>query len=731
MPESIRQLRHSYKTGARNPEQGADQILNSVLSPCLKSCSLYRRGTGAFRSSALISWVDAMEHLIKDDVRIEILTAPDLDMQTIIALKHANERERMNKLRKEANKALLALFNFRNNTDDYKNRAHLLAWLIHNEVLEIKFAFLKDFYPYPNFQEGEEGYVGAQYHTKDGYFKFDDGDIVAFSGTFNETDTGINRNIEKMNCFRSWVPEDQTRLLSTIADVDSDWMGVDNDALIVEPVTKKTLKKVKTIAPSKRPHGKRVKKKKRSTVKSNMPEIEIPKYINYKEGKWSYQGKAVKAWMENGSRGVLAMATGTGKTITSLIALSHLLVKQRTLLVVISVPSQALLKQWKKESEDFSIRPLVYERSGREKKLKNLGLLLKKQKKTLGFVLMTNDILVQEETHNMLRNLDVKKLHIGDEIHNLGRELFKQNPPDFFDYHLGLSATPKRQYDDEGTDFIFNYFGNKKGSTENQPVFEFGIDKAIEIGVLCPYDYYVHKVSLNENEMEKYAELSIKISKMSNYSSLDDYEYSSLIIQRRKILENAEGKLSVLKRLLKEQIDTISHTLIFASAKGDVANDYRADEKQLKEVNKILDTLRITRHEVTGKQSQARDQLLDIINAFLDKHIKVLTSMVVLDEGVDIPPIRQAFILSSTTIEGEWVQRRGRVLRISPETGKKKAVIHDFLVMPELSADDKDEKKILEAELKRIKAFADLAQNKWRDGGPHQQISEIERYLYG
>ena len=264
--------------------------------------------------------------------------------------------------------------------DDYKNRAHLLAWLIHNEVLEIKFAFLKDFYPYPNFQEGEEGYVGAQYHTKDGYFKFDDGDIVAFSGTFNETDTGINRNIEKMNCFRSWVPEDQTRLLSTIADVDSDWMGVDNDALIVEPVTKKTLKKVKTIAPSKRPHGKRVKKKKRSTVKSNMPEIEIPKYINYKEGKWSYQGKAVKAWMENDSRGVLAMATGTGKTITSLIALSHLLVKQRTLLVVISVPSQALLKQWKKESEDFSIRPLVYERSGREKKLKNLGLLLKKQK---------------------------------------------------------------------------------------------------------------------------------------------------------------------------------------------------------------------------------------------------------------------------------------------------------------------------------------------------------------
>ena len=713
--------RFFYETG--NIE--GSSIGDFLIKPCMKLCTHYRRSTGAFGWSALVTWADEIYRIINEGVQIDILTHLDLDQNTIKALStFQDETAKEDFLIQKQNQILRDAIDFRKNPDKHKrSQSEVLNYLIASGQLNIKFAYLSDYdYSVPES-------IRAQFHMKYGYFKFDEDITLGFEGGFNETITGHHKSGESAQFMISTRENDLERLEAHIIRTDEMWEN-GNSKIKVRKVSEETIEHARRIS-----KGKPVVRLPVTEVETSTPdpepEIKVPEYIDYRTGKWKHQGDAVDAWAGNNYQGILAMATGTGKTITSMIALDHLLKEISPLLVVVSVPSNALLQQWTKEAEEFSIKPLIYKGSNREKKLQDLGLLLKKGKRKLGLVIMTNELLVKNETHELLHSLGVKKLHIGDEVHNLGRTTFKENPPDFFDFHLGLSATPKRQYDEEGTDFIFSYFSGISDNSDPVPIFEFGIDKAIEIGVLCKYDYHVHKVHLNEDEMEEFAELSLQISKKFNYKDQDKrskQDYNNLLMKRRKILENAQNKLAVLKKLLHKQASQISHTLIFASAKGGFDNDYRHDEKQLNEVNRILDELDIVRHQVTGKESRDKELLAGIIRTFVSKHIKVLTSMVVLDEGVDIPPIRQAFILSSTTIEGTWVQRRGRVLRTSP--GKEKAIIHDFLVLPGVSADDSSAKKILESELKRIKEFSSLADNQWSNGGPHQTITEIETILY-
>ena len=757
MTDAIRHLQNSYKTGASGDsgKRGGNRIRTDFLVPCLKNCKLYRRGTGAFSSSALMSWADAMEHVIRDDVKIQILTAPNLDFKTQAALwRNQDSQERADILRHEANTILLKVLGIQLKPENMEYRQALLSWMLANDILEIKFAFLRDFYPYPNFQEGETGYVGAQFHTKDGYFEFPDGDQVAFSGTFNETDTGINRNIEKVNCFRSWVPGDEERLKETINDVNNDWLGVNNEEIIVEDVSRATLKKVKNVSHKKpRPKNPNPKTKKPKKAKKKTPtlnpgsippetgnaaleqEFQIPEFVNVREGKWSFQGEAVDAWINNGYRGVLEMATGSGKTITSLVAAHHLFLEHNPLLIVISARFRALIDQWTDVCETFQLNVLnltSYSQVKQKKKLLELKMSLETGYKKVGVIVVSDDRLVKQEFHELLRKIKVKKLHIGDEVHNLGRLQFINNPTDFFDYRLGLSATPDRQYDEEGTDELFNYFGNKKNTTEkNIPVFIFELKDAMDAGVLVPYDYHIHEIPLNEHEMEEYSDLTAQVNRIYGPAQNDDQLHktlSMLYLRRRKILENAEGKLNVLKEILVEQKDEINFTLIFASAKGDVENEYREDDKQINEANKMLMELDISHHQITGSETQNSHEMNTIKKNFKEKFIKVLTSMVVLDEGVDIPEIRQAFFLSSSTTKRQWVQRRGRVLRTSK--GKVKSVIHDFLVIPHSSANDQETRRILKSELTRIEEFAGIALNQWDNDGPHIIVENIKNKLY-
>jgi superfamily II DNA or RNA helicase len=181
------------------------------------------------------------------------------------------------------------------------------------------------------------------------------------------------------------------------------------------------------------------------------------------------------------------------------------------------------------------------------------------------------------------------------------------------------------------------------------------------------------------------------------------------------ILESASGKLHVLSRLLEtEGVSSLRHTLIYATDK---------DPDQLSEVNNLLRASGIRFHELTASETGDRSLTARILAAFREGDIQVLTAKRVLDEGVNIPEITRAYILASTTVERQWIQRRGRLLRKCKEINKEFAVIHDFLVVPPDVAPDSDTKTIVKGELSRVTEFARLSKN---FGAAHGALSVID-----
>ena len=199
---------------------------------------------------------------------------------------------------------------------------------------------------------------------------------------------------------------------------------------------------------------------------------------------------------------------------------------------------------------------------------------------------------------------------------------------------------------------------------------------------------------------------------------------ASLLRDRRALVEQADGKVIVLERELK-RIGTsqIARTLIYTSAKATVAGKTR----QVTEVNRVLQRLNIISHQYTNEETGSA-QSRSILERFGSGDYQVLTSMKVLDEGVDIPQTDTAFILASSTVEREWVQRRGRILRHAP--GKVVARLHDFIVVPP-DLDSPASKSLLRSELRRASAFANLAENEYDPDGPNIVIRQLEDRLWG
>jgi superfamily II DNA or RNA helicase len=457
--------------------------------------------------------------------------------------------------------------------------------------------------------------------------------------------------------------------------------------------------------------------------------LRIPPGLEWETGKYAHQGVAVGRFMESGGRGVLSIATGGGKTRTALIAATEIQNSGHgSMLVVILVPSKPLMQQWSGDVEDFGIYPRLPSRLGKTER----RVLLSEVSTALAIEDARTEVLVLSNqlwtTDNYLRDFvaampdGIRVMIIGDEMHNLGAPAALQSLPERAEWRLGLSATPVRQFDPDGTDELFGYFGPE--------VFEFGLAEAIASGCLTPYDYFIHEVELTADEMDKWRELTealrragfagqdegqTVVSGKASNNRIDNSRVESLLRQRRAILEQAEGKLSLLRSLLIEVgPSSISRCLIYASAKASILEP----TQQILAVNAILADLGIVAHQFTSSET-AQSNSQHYLDAFGRGDYQVLTAMKVLDEGVDIPQTEMAFVLASSTVRREWVQRRGRILRISP--GKVKASLHDFLVVPP-DPDSKDGRSLLKGELLRAEEFSSLAQNEWDSGGPRSVL---------
>jgi superfamily II DNA or RNA helicase len=312
-------------------------------------------------------------------------------------------------------------------------------------------------------------------------------------------------------------------------------------------------------------------------------------------------------------------------------------------------------------------------------------------------VVVSNDTLCTKDFRDQVEKFPGPKMLIADECHNLGAANFITNPPEFFDYRLGLSATPVRQYDAEGTAQLFAFFG--------EPCFSYTLEEAIG-NCLTPYEYHVTFVELSADEMAEWREISEKISRLAwKLESGDKDSYlDSLLLRRRKILETAHSKLDALRSLISEfGPRNLKYTLIYATDK---------DPEQLNAVNSMLNAQGVFFHQLTAEETSAPKRSRAILERFQAGDLQVLTAKRVLDEGVNVPQIMRAYILASTTVRRQWVQRRGRLLRTCKAIGKEFAVIHDLVALPpseELRNNlDTDAKKIINAELDRVWEFARL-----------------------
>ena len=602
-------------------------------------------------------------------------------------------------------------------TEDLLQRHTLkcLSWLLRENRIEIKVALMED----------------ALFHPKVWLFE-NQKEVIAAHGSSNVTYAGIRKNIEQIAISKSWQDPNQRYITDKLGyEFGRLWKNKDDNCFVIpmpEAVRQRLLKTFNSETPPtenelnalySRAMAVSEKIERYELAPRNHTVFAIPDWLRYEDGPYQHQGKAVTAWCERGYHGVLEMATGSGKTITAMICGHRLYKIHKPLLIVVAAPYVPVIEQWCDEILKFGLNPVNLTRArGQAKRaslLQKLKRRLRMELSDVEVVVVSHDTLCTPEFFAAVEGFDCTRLLIADEAHNLGRPSFITNPPAFFEYRLGLSATPIRQYDEEGTEALFEFFG---------PVaFRFPLEEAIG-RCLVEYDYYLHPVYLTDSEMDAWFELTKKIKKnawRSEDGEPDDF-LAKLLRDRRALLETASGKVSALKALLDEEnFGNLQHTLIYASDKG---------PDQLKNVNRLLNDGNILFHQLTAEETASRDQTKRIIKSFQEGEIQVLTAKRVLDEGVNIPQICKAFILASTTVERQWVQRRGRLLRTCRTIGKTHSVIHDLLALPpdiEEEGIDPDVRTLVESELKRALEFARLARNAGRPDGP---LATIDKMVY-
>jgi DNA phosphorothioation system restriction enzyme len=433
-----------------------------------------------------------------------------------------------------------------------------------------------------------------------------------------------------------------------------------------------------------------------------------------------YQEQAVDAWMENAGQGIMNMATGTGKTITSLLAATKLAeLQEGQLALVVAAPYQHLVDQWVSELNEFGAKPIRAYQSKDTWTDDFTGRITEHNSgvRDVVTVVTTHKTFAGDHFQRILSRLPgARTMLIVDEVHHIGAPHLRKSLPTAVRARLGLSATPERWYDEEGTQALTEYFSNGI-------VFEYGLQEAIRNNHLTDYYYVPHIVQLTPEEEEEYLALSRAIGKRAAAASGDigdadtqeDETLKQLLFKRARLIGTAENKLSRLKDLLERTgVDGLHHTLVYCGD-GQVAGEGEETKRQLEAVTEMMGKeLGIKLHQFTYEEEQeTRERLL---SEFDGGSLQALVAIRCLDEGVDVPATQTAFILASSSNPRQFVQRRGRILRTHPD--KDHATIHDFVVAPPAAVQDSEgesvfnlERRLVKKELQRVSTFAESAKN--------------------
>lgn len=684
-------LERRYRTGSHD-------LVRDFYIPCLSQATTYRRAVGYFSSGALAQAAQGLNRLIDRGGKVELIASPQLTVEDIKAMKRGLV----------ARSSVLELALLRQlsqiSRHDQERRLEYVAWMIAEQMLDIRIAVLAP---------GRRGI----FHEKFGLLLDDEGDVVTFSGSANETEAAMLGNFESFHVYRSWAPIEQDWVEDLSIDFEALWVNR-TPSLEVYDLPEAVRAKLLESAPRTWNH---------SSLPPD-PDEKIEQEDGFLLGRIDvgderplreYQNEAIRNWFDAGGTGVLEMATGTGKTLAAL-TIASLLQRQlhetfsKPLIMLIVCPFNNLVRQWDHELRRMGVTSIVASEGKGRWEADLRAMLTAFERGELHFlpIITSNGTLMSKAFQRLLVKFPATTLVIADEVHNLGAGRLFASLPKASAYRLGLSATPERWLDADGTSRIREYFG--------EVVMSFSLQDALDAKYLCPYAYHPIVVELDDDEHERYLELSERIAKLAvmnqNELSPDDSEgaLELLLFERARIIGGARQKIAALQGILTP-LRRDDHIIVYCSDASDMGEDDDANVRQIDEVVQILSvpplSMNIARYTYAESVAlRARRQA-----EFENGVIQGLVAIRCLDEGIDIPDIKTAIIMASTTNPRQFIQRRGRVLRPSP--GKDHATIFDMIVSPgnplRLSETVFNlERKLFRKELLRVIEFAKSAQNR-------------------
>lgn len=686
-----------------------DSVAKDFYIPLLSQAVKYQRAVGFFSASCLVEISKGISELAKNGGKIQLVASPYLSDEDVEAIKSGYA------MRDQVVKEAIRREMTEGKTPFEKARLNLLANLISDGVLDIKIAFTED-----------SDRMGM-YHEKMGIITDAKGNRVAFAGSMNESATAMTLNYEAIDVFCSWKGEED-RVIAKENAFTSIWNDTEPNIKIIDfpELKQEIIEKYKRSVPDFE-----IDKKEYSSNIDTVLHTDLGTHIEYcpKFPEWfklhDYQNEAITEWQKRNYRGIFDMATGTGKTYTGLGALTILSKNiDYKLAAIIVCPYQHLVEQWVEDILKFNIDPIIgYSDSSQKDWPKRLKDAIRDQKlkvrgKEFFCFICTNATFSSDYVQTQLAKIKSDILLMVDEAHNFGAPYLSCLLYDNYKYRLALSATLDRHNDEEGTTKLYDFFGEK--------CIEYTLDRAIEEKKLTKYKYYPIVVTLTEEELEAYDNLSYEIGKCIMKGENGKMKLSSrgekLALKRSRIVAGAKNKLTMLEKVIQPYIHD-KHILVYCGAtKGLEQNQDRSDvdSEDVRQIDAVTDLLGnklgMEVSQFTSKESVEEREVLKREFSAGDT-LKALIAIKCLDEGVNIPKIKTAFILASTTNPKEYIQRRGRVLRLAE--GKEYAEIYDFVTLPYdtesvtslTETQVKRNSTLVKNELRRVEEFSRIAVN--------------------
>lgn len=585
---------------------GYDNIVEDFFRPSLREAKLYWRAVGYFSSSAFEAFGAPLGDFIKNGGQIRLVTSVELSDSDLKAIENGAVRQEICAQRLER----IIETEFADGIGDGVAR---LARLLELGRLEIQIAI-------PKTGRGI-------YHEKIGLFINGD-DYVAFTGSSNESRMAFENNRECVDVYPSW--NSAVRAARKRAHFEALWDRTDKGVEVYsfpEAAQRNLLRIV-----GEWEAGQRQKQQQTS--------------------KWRHQDEALEKFLA-AERGVLNMATGTGKTRTALKILLALLERDEIESVIVCTDGNDLLDQW--YGELLSVRKAA----GRDLRVFRH---YRDVKESQGFSLDPKDailLVAREPVALALKQLTKaqarRTLLIHDEVHGLGSPGNRARLGGLSEnvrFRLGLSATPEREYDLEGNSFIEDHIG---------PVLmTFGLREAIERGILAPFNYYPLPFELTDADRERIA--AVYRRRAAREAAGNPMSETEVWIEIARVYKTSEAKLPVFAEFIQNHPDLLKRCIIFTetmeygNAVLDIVHKYRPDFHTY----------------FSGEQA-------DTLRKFARGDLECLITCHRLSEGIDIRSLNTVILFSSERARLETIQRIGRCLRTNPDDPDKFANIVDFI----------------------------------------------------